>query len=229
MNRIRPGTKARHCLGSAPVATLVVCVALLGLVGCRSLVPSSSTAAPVATAPAAHRSPERRVSVPGDPPGRLQRDRRHAVGVADGEVPAGVTVFDDQFPAVTRLDPVFLHALRQAATVARGDGVRFEVTSGWRSEKYQQQLFDQAISTYGSPTKASRWVAHPGTSVHESGRAVDISSDGAAEWLARHGADYGLCQIYANEPWHYELRPDAIDSGCPATYADPTHDPRVQQ
>ena len=26
---------------------------------------------------------------------------------------------------------------------------------------------------------------------------------------------YGLCQIYGNEPWHYELRPDAVDHGCP--------------
>ena len=40
---------------------------------------------------------------------------------------------------------------------------------------------------------------------------------------------YGLCQIYGNEPWHYELRPEAIDRGCPPMYADPTHDPRMQQ
>ena len=45
----------------------------------------------------------------------------------------------------------------------------------------------------------------------------------------QHGADYGLCQIYGNEPWHYELRPDAVDRGCPPTYADPTQDPRTQQ
>ena len=25
-----------------------------------------------------------------------------------------------------------------------------------------------------------------------------------------------LCQIYSNESWHYELRPEAIDHGCPA-------------
>jgi hypothetical protein len=38
-----------------------------------------------------------------------------------------------------------------------------------------------------------------------------------------------LCQIYRNEPWHYELRPVAIEHGCPAMYADPTHDPRMQR
>ena len=51
----------------------------------------------------------------------------------------------------------------------------------------------------------------------------------AAEWLTEHGSAYGLCQIYANEPWHFELRPDAVLDGCPRTYADPTHDPRMQQ
>jgi len=40
-------------------------------------------------------------------------------------------------------------------------------------------------------------------------------------------AKYRLCQIYSNEPWHYELRPEAIGHGCPPIYADPTHDPRM--
>ena len=46
--------------------------------------------------------------------------------------------------------------------------------------------------------------------------------------LAEHGAEYRLCQIYSNEPWHYELRPEAMNHGCPPMYADPTHDPRMQ-
>jgi hypothetical protein len=62
-----------------------------------------------------------------------------------------------------------------------------------------------------------------------SGDAVDVGHFDARAWLSEHGAEYGLCQIYSNEPWHYELRPDAIDHGCPSTYADPTHDPRMQQ
>ena len=51
----------------------------------------------------------------------------------------------------------------------------------------------------------------------------------ATAWLSAHGASYGLCQIYRNESWHYELRPDATSRGCPSMYADPTHDPRMQQ
>jgi LAS superfamily LD-carboxypeptidase LdcB len=72
-------------------------------------------------------------------------------------------------------------------------------------------------------------VATPNKSAHVSGDAVDIGPSGAAAWLSEHGAEYGLCQIYGNEPWHYELRPEAIDHGCPPMYADPTHDPRMQR
>jgi zinc D-Ala-D-Ala carboxypeptidase len=46
--------------------------------------------------------------------------------------------------------------------------------------------------------------------------------------LSEHGYRYGLCQIYDNEPWHYELRPEAVTGGCPPRYADPTQDPRMQ-
>jgi hypothetical protein len=62
-----------------------------------------------------------------------------------------------------------------------------------------------------------------------SGDAVDIGHSDATAWLSEYGAKYGLCQTYSNEPWHYELRPEAIDHGCPPMYADATHDPRMQQ
>jgi hypothetical protein len=62
-----------------------------------------------------------------------------------------------------------------------------------------------------------------------SGNAVDIGSSDATAWLSEHGAEYGLCQIYSNEPWHYELRPRAIGHGCPRMFGDPAHDPRMQQ
>jgi hypothetical protein len=62
-----------------------------------------------------------------------------------------------------------------------------------------------------------------------SGDAVDIGPFDATAWLSEHGAHYGLCQIYRNESWHYELRPEATSRGCPRMYADPTQDPRMQQ
>jgi hypothetical protein len=154
-------------------------------------------------------------------------DHPRALGEADGAIPDGVTVFDDGLPGVADLDPALLGALRQAATDAAGDGVELLVDSGWRSPEYQERLLREAVAKYGSEEEAARWVATPETSAHVSGDAVDIGPSGAAAWLSEHGAEYGLCRIYGNEPWHFELRPEAASHGCPPMYADPTHDPRM--
>ena len=196
---------------------LVVIAAIAAALGYQLLASSSSTA--VIT----HRRPSQRA------PSVLRSEHRGALGEADGAVPDGTTVFDDEIPGVANLDPALLGALRQAATDAADDGVEFFVDSGWRSPEYQEQLLREAVSKYGSEEEAARWVATPDTSAHVSGDAVDIGPSDATAWLSEHGAEYGLCQIYGNEPWHYELRPEAVDHGCPPMYADPTHDPRMQQ
>jgi hypothetical protein len=161
---------------------------------------------------------------------RLSTAPQTALDEADGVIPDGVavSVFDEEIPAVGRLDPDLLDALRRAATVAAADGVGLRVNSGWRSPQYQQQLLQEAVAEYGSHEAATRWVAAPETSAHVSGDAVDIAPSDAADWLSEHGAAYGLCQIYRNESWHYELRPGAVDDGCPPTYANPAEDPRMQ-
>ena len=152
-----------------------------------------------------------------------------AVTEDDGALPDGVTVFDDRYSGVSNLDPDLLRALREAATDAADDGVTFFVNSGWRSPEYQDQLVRAAVSEYGSEEEAARWVATAETSPHVSGDAVDVGQFDATAWLSEYGATYGLCQIYRNESWHYELRPRAIDRGCPRMYADPTEDPRMRQ
>lgn len=159
----------------------------------------------------------------------LRREHRGALGEADGGVPDGTTVFDDEIPGVANLDADLLGALRRAATQAADNGVELLVDSGWRSPQYQEQLLHEAVSKYGSEAEAARWVATPETSAHVSGDAVDIGPSDATAWLSEHGGEYGLCQIYGNEPWHYELRADANAHGCPRMYADPTQDPRMQQ
>lgn len=154
---------------------------------------------------------------------------RDEPGEADSAVPDGTTVFDDEIPGVANLDPALLGALRQAATDAAAGGVELLVESGWRSPAYQEQLLREAVSEYGSEEQAARWVATAETSAHVSGDAVDIGPSEATAWLSEHGAEYGLCQTYGNEPWHYELRPEAIGHGCPPVYPDPTYDPRMQR
>jgi len=159
----------------------------------------------------------------------LRGERPGPRGGAGGPIPDGTTVFDDEIPGVAKLSADLLDALRRAATDAADDGVQLYVDSGWRSPAYQEQLLREAISKYGSEKAASRWVATPETSAHVKGDAVDIGPSGAAAWLSAHGAAYALCQIYGNEPWHFELRPGAIGHGCPRVYADPTQDPRMQR
>jgi hypothetical protein len=153
-----------------------------------------------------------------------------AIDELDGVIPDGVavSVFDDGLSAVGRLDPDLLDALRRAATEAAADGVGLGVSSGWRSPGYQRRLLEDAVDEYGTEEEAARWVATAETSAHVTGEAVDVGPVEAAAWLSEHGAAYGLCRIYDNEPWHHELRPDAVDHGCPPTYADPTEDPRMR-
>lgn len=143
-------------------------------------------------------------------------------------MPDGATVFDGRYSAVASLDSALLRTLRRAATDAARSSVTFYVESGWRSPDYQARLLNRAIAKYGSEEVAARWVARPETSAHVSGDAADIGHVAAAAWLSKHGTTYGLCQIYRNEPWHYELRPEAVSRGCPRMYADPTHDPRMR-
>jgi zinc D-Ala-D-Ala carboxypeptidase len=196
----------------------------------QSVNASSSSAAPLPSSASSPSSLAPPLSSSAAPPlNAPRREHRGPLDEADGAVPDGVTVFDDAVPAVANLDPDLLKALREAATDAADDRVEFFVNSGWRSREYQEQLLREAVSKYGSEKKAARWVATADTSPHVSGDAVDIGRSDATAWLSEHGAGYGLCQIYRNEPWHYELRADAIDRGCPPMYADPTQDPRMQQ
>jgi zinc D-Ala-D-Ala carboxypeptidase len=192
---------------------LVVIVALAAGLGDQLLASSPASSLPTATSP---------IDV-------VRGEHRGALGEADGAIPDGTTVFDDEVPGVANLDRALLGALRRAAADAADEGIEFVVNSGWRSPAYEEQLLREAVSKYGSEEEAARWVATPKTSAHVSGDAVDIGPFAATAWLSEHGAEYGLCQIYGNEPWHYELRPEAVVHGCPPMYADPAHDPRMRR
>ncbi|MEV6106317.1 M15 family metallopeptidase [Streptomyces sp. NPDC051940] len=208
------------------VATAVISAVITTALGRSSQDPSASPS----TAPPPPSSAAPSPSSAGPSPSKAaRREQPGGLGEAGGALPDGVTVFDDGYPAVARLDADLLRALRAAATDATADGVRFYVNSGWRSPEYQDQLLREAVDKYGSEAEAARWVATPETSPHVAGDAVDVGRSNATTWLAEHGAAYGLCQIYRNEPWHYELRADAADRGCPSMYTDPTKDPRMQQ
>ena len=105
--------------------------------------------------------------------------------------------------------------------------------SGYRTQDYQQELFDNKVERLlrdGWPEKgveeeAAKSVAVPGTSEHQLGLAMDILDvnnpnlditqewTNAQRWLMKHCTEYGFILRYPNgttdltgiiyEPWHY--------------------------
>ena len=144
-----------------------------------------------------------------------------AADTIGGYVPdnQSVTPFDVTNPVIGWLDPALLAAVQNAARSAASDGVVLEITSGWRTKGFQQRLFDDAVRTYGNVETAQQFVASPDASRHVVGQAVDVGPAEADNWLISNGSRFGLCQIYANEIWHFELAADQ-DGNCPPLKAN---------
>jgi hypothetical protein len=177
--------------------------------------PSNPTAAPSAAAgsrplatPAAQQSP-----APDDKTFSIGPAATDTIG---GYLPDGQTIspFDATNPVIAWLDPALLAAIDKAARAAEAEGVGVQITSGWRTKGFQQRLFDDAVRTYGNVGAAQQFVASPDASRHVLGKAVDVGPVDADNWLIRNGSRFGLCQIYANEIWHFELAADE-HGGCP--------------
>ena len=124
-------------------------------------------------------------------------------------------------PEIANLDRDLRRAVDRATEAAAADGVEVRINSGWRTARYQQALLDQAVEEHGSLREARRWVNTPERSAHVQGRAVDVGQIDAASWMQEHGSDFGLCQTYENESWHYELSTDPGGT-CPAMLRDST-------
>jgi zinc D-Ala-D-Ala carboxypeptidase len=152
------------------------------------------------------------------------------------ERPGGGRVTDktaprpDELVDVTGLDgkTVALHHLAAGAWKALMDEARAAgipeplllPVSGYRSPQEQEWLWREALEKYGEPEVACQWVARPGTSAHQSGRAVDchlgapIESEYVAwlreqpawHWLVANAEGFGFYP-YEVEPWHWEYNP----------------------
>lgn len=217
--RTIPHPSRRRRRRIAVVLTALASAVVIAFAVQQSLAAASADAVQEGTTPAAPPAPSEQID------GTVIAPSEADGVIRDGDQP---TVFDVDRVAVGNLDPALLAALQRAATDAEGDGVTFLVNSGWRSPALQERLLQDAIAEYGSEAEARRWVATAETSAHVSGDAVDLGPLPTLDWIARRGWRYGLCQIYGNESWHYELRPEAVTDGCPEMYTDPTEDPRMQ-
>jgi hypothetical protein len=176
--------------------------------------PSNPTAAPIAAAgsrPLATPAPQS--PVPDDGTFSIGTAATDTIG---GYLPDGQTIspFDVANPVIAWLDPPLLAAIQRAARGAEADGIGVQITSGWRTKGFQQRLFDDAVRTYGSVDAAQQFVDSPDASRHVVGKAVDVGPVEADTWLIRNGSRFGLCQIYANEIWHFELAANE-NGGCP--------------
>ena len=123
-----------------------------------------------------------------------------------------------------------LHRVAAAAwqalvRAARANGIADPVllpVSGYRSPERQAQLWRDALQKYGSPEEARKWVAPPGSSAHQTGRAIDFYLGGqngsgnvaqlrqlpAYHWMVANAVRFGFYP-YEREPWHWEYNPPA--------------------
>lgn len=174
-----------------PTATLVVAtivvVAAAGATACATGA-LGSVLAPPGASPAATAEPEDAVQPQGAP------------APEGADQPAA-----DAPPRDTDgIDPELLRRFDDARAAAAEDGVDLTITSGHRTAREQQALVDDALARYGSEAEAHRWVAPVDGSAHVAGTAIDVGPTAGAYWLMEHGAEFGLCQVFANEVWHFE-------------------------
>ena len=133
-----------------------------------------------------------------------------ALGEADGAVPDGATVFDDEIPAVANLDPDLLGPCATPRPMPPTTGSSSTSTAAGVRRRTRSSCFGGGrrvrVGRGSSPVGGDAGDVCPRVGGRGRRRAVR-----ATAWLSEHGAAYGLCQIYDNEPWHYELRPEAVD------------------
>lgn len=131
-------------------------------------------------------------------------------------------------------------ALEELFAAAEADGMELRAVSGYRSYDRQKVIYENNVRTKGE-AEADRVSAVPGTSEHQTGLTIDVSSPSAGnaleeafghteegEWLARRAPEFGFIIRYPEgaeditgyvyEPWHIryvgkDLAPDIAKSG----------------
>ena len=127
---------------------------------------------------------------------------------------------------INGLDPGLVAAYDHARAAASEAGHDLVINSGYRTPERQQQLLDEEVDKRGSYEEANRWVFTPEDSMHVKGLAIDVGDGGAADWLAEHGAAFGLCHTLEWEWWHFEWRERWEDAeACPPPAGDPSEAP----
>jgi hypothetical protein len=91
--------------------------------------------------------------------------------------------------------PDVAQAFDRMEEAARRDGVTLIISSGYRSDAEQAELFRL--------NPDPKWVAPPGTSLHRYGTELDLGPPSTYGWLAANAPRFHFIQRYPHEPWHY--------------------------
>lgn len=127
-----------------------------------------------------------------------------------------------------QVDRRIVDDLQAMLKAASGDGVELTLSSGYRSEERQEELFQKAVEDNRflgmnlemAEAVAAESVARAGHSEHNTGLAIDFNGvletfDETPEyrWLQRHAYEYGFVLRYPQEkseltgirfePWHF--------------------------
>jgi len=129
-----------------------------------------------------------------------------------------------------RLIPRAADAWRAMRAAARADGIGLEIVSAFRGVERQTEIVRHKLARGLTPEEIFAVTAPPGYSEHHSGRAVDVTTDGAQpleeefertaafRWLLEHASEFsfflsyprGNAAGYTFEPWHWCYRADVV-------------------
>lgn len=114
---------------------------------------------------------------------------------------------------IDRLNPDFRDRVTAMIDAARAEvGGDITIYSGYRSRQHQQELWDRAAAKYPDEAERRKWVAKPGSSMHNYGLAVDLRHNGrriehgepVSDWMEANLGRFGLDRPLSNEGWHVE-------------------------
>lgn len=92
------------------------------------------------------------------------------------------------------------HHLEELFAAAKDNGVILYGVSGYRSYQTQKYIFAYNINRFGSEEEANQISARPGESEHQSGLAMDVSSQ---------SVNYGLVKIFGDTKEYEWLKDNA--------------------
>lgn len=132
---------------------------------------------------------------------------------------------EDYDPNDGKLEDEVIEAFEEMKEAAKKDGITINIRSGYRSYSIQKQLYDDYVRRDGKEN-ADRYSAVPGFSEHQTGLAIDITTEDKitsigpwfdetpqAKWIYENAYKYGFVLRYPKgkehitgyktESWHY--------------------------